>query len=48
MVEAAIALSVFCTVLFAIEQFGITFNNYLTLTDAARAGPRCRARRLLR
>lgn len=40
MVEATIALPVFCTVLFAIKQFGITFNNYLTLTDAARAGAR--------
>jgi Flp pilus assembly protein TadG len=40
MVEAAVVLPVMCLVLFAIVQFGITFNNYLTLTDAARAGAR--------
>jgi Flp pilus assembly protein TadG len=40
MVEAAIVLPIMCLVLFAIVQFGITFNNYLTLTDAARAGAR--------
>lgn len=40
MVEAAIVLPVMCMVLFAIVQFGMTFNNYLTLTDSARAGAR--------
>jgi Flp pilus assembly protein TadG len=40
MVEAAVVLPVMLLVLFAIVQFGITFNNYLTLTDAARAGAR--------
>jgi Flp pilus assembly protein TadG len=40
MVEAAIVLPVLCMVLFAIVQFGITFNNYLTLTDSVRAGAR--------
>ena len=40
MVEAAIVLPILCMVLFAIVQFGITFNNYLTLTDSVRAGAR--------
>jgi Flp pilus assembly protein TadG len=40
MVEAAIVLPILCLVLFAIVQFGITFNNYLTLTDSVRAGAR--------
>jgi len=40
MVEAAVVLPVLCMLLFAIVQFGITFNNYLTLTDSVRAGAR--------
>ena len=40
MVEAAIVIPILCMVLFAIVQFGITFNNYLTLTDSVRAGAR--------
>ena len=40
MVEAAFVLPVLCMVLFAIVQFGITFNNYLTLTDSVRVGAR--------
>jgi Flp pilus assembly protein TadG len=40
MVEAAVVLPVLCLVLFAIVQLGMTFNNYLTLTDAVRAGAR--------
>jgi Flp pilus assembly protein TadG len=40
MVEAAIVLPVLCMLLFAIVQFGITFNNYLTLTDSVRVGAR--------
>ena len=40
MVEFAIALPVLCLILFAVIQFGIVFNNYLTLTDAKRAGAR--------
>ena len=40
MVEAAIVLPVLCMILFAIVQFGITFNNYLTLTDSVRVGAR--------
>ena len=38
--EFAIVLPVFCLLLFAVIQFGILFNNYLTLTDAVRAGAR--------
>ncbi len=41
--EFAIVLPVFCLVLFAVIQFGILFNNYLTLTDAVRAGARTAA-----
>jgi Flp pilus assembly protein TadG len=33
-------LPLFVVLLFAIIQFGIAFNNYVTLTDAARAGAR--------
>jgi Flp pilus assembly protein TadG len=40
MVEFAIVLPVLCLLLFGIIQFGILFNNYLTLTDAVRAGAR--------
>jgi Flp pilus assembly protein TadG len=40
MVELAIILPVFVVLLFGIIQFGIAFNNYVTLTDAARAGAR--------
>lgn len=38
--EFALALPVLALLLFAIIQFGITFNNYVTLTDATRAGAR--------
>jgi Flp pilus assembly protein TadG len=38
--EFAIVLPVFCLVLFGIIQFGIVFHNYITLTDAVRAGSR--------
>jgi len=38
--EFALALPIFALLLFAVIQFGIVFNNYLTLTDAARAGAR--------
>jgi archaellum component FlaF (FlaF/FlaG flagellin family) len=41
--ETAIVLPILCLVLFAILQFGILFNNYLTITDAARAGARLAA-----
>ena len=40
MTEFAVVLPVLVLVLFAIMQFGIAFNNYLTLTDAVRAGAR--------
>lgn len=38
--ELALVLPVFCLLLFGIIQFGILFNNYVTVTDAARAGAR--------
>jgi Flp pilus assembly protein TadG len=40
MVEFAIVAPVLLVLLLGIIQFGITFNNYLTLTDAVRAGAR--------
>ena len=38
--EFALALPVLALLLFAVIQFGIAFNNYVTLTDATRAGAR--------
>jgi len=38
--EFALALPILVLLLFAVIQFGITFNNYVTLTDATRAGAR--------
>lgn len=40
MTEFAIVLPVLVLLVFAVIQFGIAFNNYLALTDAARAGAR--------
>lgn len=40
MTELALVLPIFIVLLLAIVQFGIAFNNYLTLTDATRAGAR--------
>jgi Flp pilus assembly protein TadG len=40
MTEFAIVLPLLVVLLFGIIQFGIAFNNYVTLTDAARAGAR--------
>lgn len=40
MVELALVLPVFALIVFAVIQFGIVFNNYVTLTDAVRAGAR--------
>ena len=40
MAEFAIVLPVLCVLLFGIIQLGIVFNNYVTLTDATRAGAR--------
>jgi Flp pilus assembly protein TadG len=38
--EFALALPVLALLLFAVIQFGIVFNDYVTLTDATRAGAR--------
>jgi len=40
MTEFALALPILALLLFAVIQFGIVFNNYVTLTDATRAGAR--------
>jgi len=40
MTEFAIVLPVLVVFLFGVIQFGILFNNYMTLTDAVRAGAR--------
>lgn len=40
MTELALVLPLLIVLLFGIAQFGMTFNNYLTLTDAARAASR--------
>jgi Flp pilus assembly protein TadG len=40
MTEFALVLPVLALILFAVIQFGIVFNNYVTLTDATRAGAR--------
>jgi Flp pilus assembly protein TadG len=40
MTEFALVLPLLALLLFAVIQFGIVFNNYLTVTDAARAGAR--------
>lgn len=40
MAEFALVLPIILLLLFAVIQFGITFNNYLALTDAVRAGAR--------
>jgi TadE-like protein len=40
MTEFALVLPLMVVLLFGIIQFGITFNNYITLTDAVRAGAR--------
>lgn len=38
--EFALALPILALLLFAVIQFGIVFNDYVTLTDATRAGAR--------
>jgi Flp pilus assembly protein TadG len=43
MAEIAIVLPILIVLLFGIVQFGILFNNYVTLTDAVRAGARAAA-----
>lgn len=40
MVEFALVLPLLLVLLLGIMQFGIAFNNYITLTDAVRAGGR--------
>ena len=38
--ELALVLPILLVLVLAIAQFGVAFNNYLTLTDAARAAAR--------
>ena len=40
MAELALVLPVLLVLLLGIAQFGVAFNNYITLTDAVRAGAR--------
>ena len=40
MTEFALILPILALLLFGVIQFGIVFNNYMTVTDAARAGAR--------
>jgi Flp pilus assembly protein TadG len=40
MTEFAIVMPILLLLLLGIIQFGVVFNNYLTLTDAVRAGAR--------
>ena len=40
MTELALVLPILIVLVLAIAQFGLAFNNYVTLTDAARAGAR--------
>ena len=40
MVEFALVLPFLCVLVLAIVQFGLTLNNYLTITDATRVGAR--------
>jgi Flp pilus assembly protein TadG len=40
MTEFALVLPILSLLLFGVIQFGLVFNNYLTMTDAVRAGAR--------
>lgn len=40
MVEFAIVVPILLMIMLAIFQFGIVFHNYITITDASRAGAR--------
>ncbi len=40
LVEFALVLPLLALVLFAVIQFGVVYNNYISLTDAVRAGAR--------
>jgi Flp pilus assembly protein TadG len=42
-VEFTLVLPIMCLVLFGVIQMGILFHNYITLTDATRAGARVAA-----
>jgi Flp pilus assembly protein TadG len=43
MAEFALVLPALALILFAVLQFGVTFNRYLTVTDAVRVGARAGA-----
>lgn len=43
MTEFAVILPILVVLVLAIAQFGVVFNNYVTLTDAVRAGARAAA-----
>ena len=43
MVEFALVLPILCLLLFGVIQFGILYKNYVSITDAARAGARTAA-----
>jgi len=43
MAEMAVVAPILLLLIFGIVQFGIVFNNYVTLTDAVRAGARTAA-----
>lgn len=40
MVEFALVVPILCVILFGILQFGVLYNDYVTLTDATRVGAR--------
>ena len=40
MVEFALVIPILCVVLFGVIQFGMLYNDYVTLTDATRVGAR--------
>lgn len=40
MVEFALVVPLLLVILFAVVQFGVVYNDYVTLTDATRAGAR--------
>ena len=44
MVEFTLVLPILCVVLFGVIQLGILFHDYITVTDATRAGARSRGR----
>jgi Flp pilus assembly protein TadG len=43
MVEFALILPIVCVVLIGVAQFGLTYNHYVSLTDAVRVGARAAA-----